>query len=159
MGYAPPSYRVGYGKPPLHTRFRKGQSGNPRDRKSALQSLAEVLQEALDAPVAAKGTGRGRRRTTRREAIVTQLVVQSAGGDLRATKLLFDLMLKGDFTAGPERDDDFEGEDPREKLIRMISQIRAEKAQKKRERRKNKLLAEKMASPSGAGTPPGDQPA
>lgn len=26
----PPSYEVGYGKPPAHSRFRKGQSGNPR---------------------------------------------------------------------------------------------------------------------------------
>jgi Family of unknown function (DUF5681) len=25
-------YRVGYGKPPLETRFKQGQSGNPRGR-------------------------------------------------------------------------------------------------------------------------------
>jgi hypothetical protein len=25
-------YKVGPGKPPLHTRFKKGQSGNPRGR-------------------------------------------------------------------------------------------------------------------------------
>ena len=32
-GPKPPAsgnYEVGYGKPPVHTRFRKGQSGNPR---------------------------------------------------------------------------------------------------------------------------------
>jgi hypothetical protein len=32
-GPKPPAsgnYQVGYGKPPVHTRFRKGQSGNPR---------------------------------------------------------------------------------------------------------------------------------
>src|ERR1700730_16767435 len=32
-GSKPPAsgnYQVGYGKPPVHTRFRKGQSGNPR---------------------------------------------------------------------------------------------------------------------------------
>ena len=27
-----PTYEVGYGKPPVHTRFRKGQSGNPSGR-------------------------------------------------------------------------------------------------------------------------------
>jgi hypothetical protein len=27
-------YQVGPGKPPLHTRFRKGQSGNPRGRSA-----------------------------------------------------------------------------------------------------------------------------
>jgi hypothetical protein len=32
----PAAYEVGYGKPPVHTRFKKGQSGNPRgsSRKS-----------------------------------------------------------------------------------------------------------------------------
>jgi hypothetical protein len=30
-----PDYKVGYKKPPLHTRFRKGQSGNPRGRQRA----------------------------------------------------------------------------------------------------------------------------
>jgi hypothetical protein len=28
----PGDYTVGYGKPPVHTRFVKGQSGNPRGR-------------------------------------------------------------------------------------------------------------------------------
>ena len=27
-------YEVGYGRPPVHSRFRKGQSGNPRGRRS-----------------------------------------------------------------------------------------------------------------------------
>jgi len=29
MNDDPPDYPVGYKKPPLHSRFRKGQSGNP----------------------------------------------------------------------------------------------------------------------------------
>jgi hypothetical protein len=28
----PRPYTVGYGKPPVHTRFQKGVSGNPRGR-------------------------------------------------------------------------------------------------------------------------------
>jgi hypothetical protein len=28
----PPHYPVGYRKPPVHSRFKKGQSGNPRGR-------------------------------------------------------------------------------------------------------------------------------
>ena len=27
------SYTVGYGKPPIHTRFSKGESGNPKGKK------------------------------------------------------------------------------------------------------------------------------
>jgi hypothetical protein len=34
-------YKVGPGRPPLHTRFRKGQSGNPGGRsKKKLRALA-----------------------------------------------------------------------------------------------------------------------
>ena len=30
-GRATGDYEVGYGKPPVHSRYRKGQSGNPRE--------------------------------------------------------------------------------------------------------------------------------
>src|SRR5687768_6217062 len=46
---ASPTYEVGYGKPPVHTRFRKGQSGNPsgRPKSKATERAKEIaLQEA-----------------------------------------------------------------------------------------------------------------
>ena len=88
----PPSngagYAVGYGRPPLHTRFRKGVSGNPRGRPRRRMDLASLLTEALDRRNASKR----RKPGTQREAIVAALVEKSASGDLRATKLLFELM-------------------------------------------------------------------
>jgi hypothetical protein len=44
-----PTYEVGYGKPPVHTRFRKGQSGNPsgRPKRNSTERAKEIaLQEA-----------------------------------------------------------------------------------------------------------------
>ena len=44
-----PKYEVGYGKPPVHTRFPKGQSGNPsgRPKRKATERAKEIaLQEA-----------------------------------------------------------------------------------------------------------------
>jgi len=35
-----PDYEVGYKKPPQHTRFKQGQSGNPRARGAA-RNLAQ----------------------------------------------------------------------------------------------------------------------
>jgi hypothetical protein len=35
-----PSYEVGYKKPPLHARFKKGQSGNPRARPKRSKDFA-----------------------------------------------------------------------------------------------------------------------
>lgn len=46
---APASYEVGYGKPPVHSQFKKGQSGNPRGRRrDTAQERARglVLKEA-----------------------------------------------------------------------------------------------------------------
>ena len=45
----PPFYEVGYGKPPKHTRFQKGQSGNPGGRKRGMtteRAKALALKEA-----------------------------------------------------------------------------------------------------------------
>src|SRR5215471_9204583 len=88
-GYPDREYRVGRGKPPLHTRFRKGQSGNPRGPRS--KNLPALLVAALDEPVAVT-TGGESRRITKREAVVAQLVDKSAGADLRATKMLIDML-------------------------------------------------------------------
>ena len=45
-GNKPRPYEVGYGKPPMHTRFRKGVSGNPRGG-SRTQRAARVSALAL----------------------------------------------------------------------------------------------------------------
>ena len=83
-----PGYAVGYGKPPLHTRFRKGRSGNPLGRPKRATDLASLLTRALDRRVTSDDRDAG----TQREAIIAALVEKSAAGDLRATKLLFELM-------------------------------------------------------------------
>ena len=41
-------YATNYRKPPLHTRFEKGQSGNPRGRPA--KNLATLLAAALNQP-------------------------------------------------------------------------------------------------------------
>ena len=84
-------YEVGYGKPPRHTRFKKGQSGNPRGRPGGSKNLKTLLNEALNEPVVVSEEGR-RRKITKREAIVTQLVNRSATADLRALKILLDTL-------------------------------------------------------------------
>jgi hypothetical protein len=89
-------YKVGPGKPPLHSRFKKGHSGNPRGRRA--KNLPALLVAALDEPVVVTANGQSR-RITKREAVVAQLVDKSTGADLRATKKLID-MLK-DMRSGP----------------------------------------------------------
>jgi hypothetical protein len=82
-------YQVGYGKPPRNAGFKKGQSGNPRGRLK--KDLPALLLAALNAPVFVTIDGK-RRKITKREVIVTQMVNNAAGADLRATKMLIDMM-------------------------------------------------------------------
>src|SRR5436190_19375641 len=82
-------YQVGPGRPPLHTRFKKGQSGNPGGRSA--KSLPVLLAAALDEEVYVTTNGR-RRKITKREAIIARMVDKSASADLRATKMLIDMM-------------------------------------------------------------------
>ena len=82
-------YANNYRKPPLHTRFKKGQSGNPRGRPK--KTLPALLLAALNEPVFVTIDGK-RRKITKREVIVTQMVNNAAGADLRATKMLIDMM-------------------------------------------------------------------
>jgi Family of unknown function (DUF5681) len=84
-------YEVGYGRPPRHTRFKPGRSGNPRGRPSGSKNLTTLLNDALNEPVVVAEIG-GRRKITKRQAIITQLVNRSAKSDLRATKILLDII-------------------------------------------------------------------
>ena len=45
-------YAIGYGKPPVHTRFAKGQSGNPKGRpKNRSKTLTDIVEEELFRPL------------------------------------------------------------------------------------------------------------
>jgi hypothetical protein len=58
-------YKVGPGRPPLHTRFRKGQSGNPGGRSK--KKLHALPADALNEPAFVTIDGE-RRKITKREA-------------------------------------------------------------------------------------------
>jgi hypothetical protein len=84
-------YAVGYGRPPVATRFRPGRSGNPRGRPKRARNLAAVVAAALGEQVAVNENGR-RRLITKLEAAVKQLVNRAAAGETRVTQLLLALV-------------------------------------------------------------------
>jgi hypothetical protein len=126
-------YEVGYGKPPRHSRFKKGESSaNPRGRPR--KEMATLLFEGLNKKVVVTENGR-RRRITLREAITRQLINQSASADLRATKMLLDMIKDAEKQAAaappPEPSPRFTKADEEvvETLIeRLRHQVRAEMA-------------------------------
>ena len=128
-------YKVGPGKPPLQTRFKKGQSGNPGGRRK--KQLPALLADALDEPVFVTIDGE-RRQITKREAIVHQLVNKSTTADLRATKMLFDMMKEAEQKAdavAPAEKNVFAPTDKevvRNLVERIRRQVLAEMAEKQR---------------------------
>jgi uncharacterized protein DUF5681 len=114
-------YEVGYGKPPPHTRFRKGQSGNPRGRPAGAKNLKTLLADALNEFVVVTENG-GQHKITKREAIVTQLVNRSATADWRAIKILFDILrdIEGQSEAASPENSAFTAAD-----AKVIEQLRA----------------------------------
>jgi hypothetical protein len=96
--------RVGQGRPPLSTRFRPGQSGNPSGRPKRARDLAAIAARAFAEKVEVRENGR-RRRITKLEASVKQLVNRAAGGDQRATQFAFALLKddRGRPAEAPER--------------------------------------------------------
>jgi hypothetical protein len=86
-------YEVGYKRPPKETRFKKGNNANPRGRPRGSKNLATLLEEALNTQVETVEGGI-RRRRTKRDVVIAQLVDQSANADLRATNLLLDMLHK-----------------------------------------------------------------
>ena len=82
-------YAANYRKPPIRTRFKKGQSGNARGRPA--KNLAALLAAALNEKVTVTENGK-RRQVTKREAVIAQLVNKSASAELRATKMLIDMI-------------------------------------------------------------------
>lgn len=83
-------YEVGYKKPPAHTQFQKGQSGNPSGRPKGSINLATALERELHQRITVKEGGRTR-TITKLEAAVKQLINKAASGDPKALALLLNL--------------------------------------------------------------------
>lgn len=81
------TYDVGYGKPPKHAQFKKGESGNLKGRPKGTLNLATVLERTLREEVVINENGR-RKVITKLEAAITQLVNKAASGELKALQLL-----------------------------------------------------------------------
>jgi hypothetical protein len=98
---------VGYGRPPRHSRFRKGHSGNPSGRPKHRKTLVQELLEELAATVTIDDNGRAA-QVPRQTAIARAVVAKAMAGDLRAASLVFAhcVALADDPGDGPTSDAD-----------------------------------------------------
>jgi hypothetical protein len=93
-------YDIGYGKPPEHSKWKKGQCGNPkRIRKRPVKPVAEFIDEFFASVVEVVDDGISQRRTAF-EVIYLQLWNKAIAGNRRALKVLKQY---SDFAASRDR--------------------------------------------------------
>ena len=94
--------KVGYKRPPTHSRFPKGQSGNPRGRQKGVRNFAVDVKRSLEIPVTLNDKGRPRRVSTQ-EALVLRLREKALKGDNRALETLLSLARTHNSGEEPDR--------------------------------------------------------
>lgn len=77
-------YEIGYGRPPKHTRFRKGQSGNPRGRPPTRGAVKIDLNAILNKPVTVIQDGEARHMPPKEVALRKILKKALTKRDLRS---------------------------------------------------------------------------
>ena len=85
------SENVGYRRPPMHSRFAKGKSGNPSGRPKASPSFASDLAAELQRPheVFENGTPV---RVSKQLAVIKSLTAKAIDSDMRAATVLLATM-------------------------------------------------------------------
>lgn len=83
-------YKIGFGKPPKSTQFKKGQTGNPKGRPKGARGLKTDLFEELSAKVSVIENGKTQ-KITKQRVVIKRLVEKAAKGDMRAVTKLIDL--------------------------------------------------------------------
>jgi hypothetical protein len=84
---------VGFKKPPVHSRFRKGCSGNskgrPKGTKNLRTDLTEVLQERITV-----SEGDRKVRMSKQRAVVKTLIAKTLKGDSRSATTLLNTIFR-----------------------------------------------------------------
>ena len=82
-----PTSDVGYGRPPHHSQFKKGQSGNPKGRPKGSKNLSTYIEQELKQKITVTENG-VRKCIPKKQAIAKQFVNKAASGDLKTVPLL-----------------------------------------------------------------------
>jgi hypothetical protein len=85
-------YCVGYRKPPRRSRFKPGQSGNPRGRKKGSRGLKNDLHDELNRVIEVK-IGDYRFKGTTQQMMLRWMAVLAANGNLKASGQMLPLIM------------------------------------------------------------------
>ena len=117
--------KIGYRNPPVATRFKKGQSGNPKGRKKGSRSIASMVQAALGETVVVNIGGK-RKTVSKLEAAFIQQSNKAAAGDPKAVKLMLDIMVGAEARDGvKDGGETVTAEDRRVRNAQLIAALKA----------------------------------
>jgi hypothetical protein len=133
---------VGYKRPPKHTRFRPGHSGNPTGRKKNSRNFKTDLVAELHEKIPIRENGRDM-RITKQRAFVKALVAAAIKGDMRATTALVSFCTR---SLGGEDEADVNAS-PAAEDVEIIEAF--DKRERKRQRFKS--MEEKSTTPKKKG--------
>lgn len=117
-------YAVGYKKPPVHTRFKKGKSGNPKGRPKHAKSLNTIIREEMLAKVPVR-TSAGVRYISRAHALVLKRLEQASKGNDRAMDKLFeryDVAVPGASEEATENADLLDFTNADQEILRLLTE-------------------------------------
>jgi hypothetical protein len=114
---------VGYKHPPMHSRFKPGQSGNPKGRPKRPPTLRGDLADVLSEPVPA-GEGEKAICITRQRALVKKLADMGLEGNMKALNLIMAL-----FSQEPEEDGNEEPDPIDQELHEALAEHAREKVE------------------------------
>jgi hypothetical protein len=99
----PGNYLVGKGRPPLSTRWKPGQSGNPNGRPRGTKNMTTHFRHALSRKIDIKEVGKSREVTVREAIALNTTNLALKKGDTKL--ILFLLSLDREITAELEREE------------------------------------------------------
>ena len=89
--HLPQAYAVGKGRPPVESRFKRGQSGNPKGRRRKSRNMRTIVRSVLDEQMSVR-EGTRVRRMSAFEALVRTLLRRAYKGDPKSVASFLILM-------------------------------------------------------------------